>query len=409
MAYGIAFLRFRNWPDWLQVVAVWAATRVVAALGFAYMASIQGATPWQSTGHPEYFDFLDTWDAEWYRRIFQHGIGHDPGYPVEIPTNLDGSVRQNAWAFMPGFPLLVRLFSLLFGNALEWKYLAPAVSLVLSFVLALLMHRLFLVRVEHRVALWAVALFGLWCASPVLQTAYGESLGLVLLVLALLAVVREKYLAALPWLALLSITRPGEIAFVLVYVGIWLHRWLEERNGGRPFHALDRLKLASAAAASGIFGIAWPIFAWMVTGRADAYEKTELAWRTANPDAHLVVFEGWYRLGVGYVGDFWAPMFVIASVVLAVWLIFRPSMRAVAPELSLWTGSYLLYLIAVFNPQSSTWRILLMAFPLIGGFAYFSRDWSRFARVVLVVALIAAQLYWLSVCWLFASPDFTPP
>jgi len=397
----------RRW--WVQVSAIWALSRIVSTIGFAWMAYQQGPTPWQNTGHPAYFDFLDTWDAEWYRRIFQHGIGHDPGYPLQLPTYPDGSVRQNAWAFMPGFPLLVRLFTMLTGGAIEWKFLAPNLSLILSFVLALVLYKLFRLKLNHETSLWAVTLFGFWCASPVLQSAYAESLGLLLLAAGLYFLIQHRYLAALPWLVGLSVTRPGMISFALMLAGMWVLRWLKARRGTDTFPSSERWKLAILTGFGGLLGLAWPIIAWAFTHRPDAYTVTELAWRVVSPHAQLVLFEGWLRLGASIAGDFWAPMFVILCLLASAWILTRPSMRVLGSELQLWTGAYLLYLFLVFNPQSSTWRILMMAFPLIGGFAYFSRNWTRFAKVTLVLALIVVQFWWLYVCWLFASPDFTPP
>jgi hypothetical protein len=407
MADRLTQLRQPRW--WLQVLGIWALTRVVATVGFVWVASQQGPTPWSAAGHPSYFDFLDTWDAEWYRRIFQNGLGHDPGYPTHLPVNANGLVQQNSWAFMPGFPLLVRLLTVLTGSTIEWKFLAPTVSLVLSFVLAIVIYKVFRLKLDQATSLWGVTLFGLWCSSPVLQTSYAESLGLLLLASALYFLMQHRYLAAFPFLAALSITRPGMVSFALMLAAVWCVRFVQDRRSQVAFPQRERLALAALTASSAILGFAWPIFAWVCTGRADAYTKTELAWRSADPNAQLVLFEGWASLGSRWLGPLWAPLFVITCMAVAAWLLFTPSMRRLGYELRLWCASYLFYIFAVFYAQSSTWRILMMAFPLIGGFAFFSRNWTRFAKVVLILGLVAAQLYWLYVCWLFASPDFTPP
>jgi len=78
-------------------------------------------------------------------------------------------------------------------------------------------------------------------------------------------------------------------------------------------------------------------------------------------------------------------------------------------ELRLWTGAYLAYLLVVLNAQSSSFRILLPAFPLLAAFAVFSVRWPRWAKVLLVLAMIGSQLLWLWVCWIYRYPDFTPP
>lgn len=397
----------RHW--WLQVGLLWALTRLVSTLGFLWAASVQGPTPWNAVGHPPYFDFLDTWDDEWYRRIFQHGIGHDPGYPTHLPTDVNGAVQQNAWAFMPGFPLLIRLITILTGGLIPWSVLASSVSLLLSFALAIMVYQVFRIKLDHATSLWAVALFGFWCASPVLQTGYAESLGLLLLACGLYFLMQHRYVAAVPWLVGLSITRPGMVSFAAMLAGMWLVRWFKSRRGSEEFPSVERSKLAALTALSALLGVVWPIFAWIVTRRPDAYTATELAWRVVDPHAHLVLFEGWLHLGQRLWGDFWAPMFVILAMAIATWLLFTAPMRRLGNELRLWTAAYLFYIFAVFNPQSSTYRILMMAFPLVGGFAIWSSGWRRWQKVVWVLLMIAGQILWLKTCWVFAHPDFTPP
>ena len=171
------------------------------------VARLQGDNYWTKAG-PSYFDFLSFWDAEWYSRIFDHG------YPTELPTNTDGSAKQNEWAFLPAFPYLVRLINLATG--IEWKFLAPIVALLFSFTAAVLAFKLFERHVGNRTALWAVGIFGLWGASPTLQAGYAESMGIALIAATLLLVDRQRYLASLIPTAVLSITRPGALAIALM-------------------------------------------------------------------------------------------------------------------------------------------------------------------------------------------------
>ena len=399
----------RRW--WLQVLLAWAATRVVATGAFLWAASIQG-TPfywYPQTAHPGYFDFLNIWDVEWYHRIFSAGLGHEPGYPTTLPTYPDGSVKQNAWAFMPGFPMLVRAFTWLTGGAIEWKILAPTISLVLSFALAILLYRIFALKFEHSTALWAVTLFGFWCASPVLQAGYAETLGLVLLAGGLYFLMQHRYLAAAPWLVGLSITRPGMVSFAAMLAGMWLVRLVKARRGQGEFPTPERWGLGALTLASAALGLAWPVIAWLATGRPDAYTATELAWRVVTPHPKLVPFEGWLSLGASLWGEFWAPMFLLAAVGISTGLVFLPSVRRLGNELRLWVAAYLAYVFLVFNPQSSTFRILLPAFPLVAALAFKTRAWSNSSKWFLLIGLTITQLIWLAICWVYVNPDFTPP
>ncbi|WP_207552340.1 hypothetical protein, partial [Mycobacteroides abscessus] len=86
--------------------------------------------------------------------------------------------------------------------------------------------------------------------------------------------------------------------------------------------------------------------------------------------------------------------------------VFLPAARRIGLELRLWGVAYLVYLLAVFFPQSSTWRILLPIAPLLGIVAL---PRSRVYRVAVVVACIAAQWAWLYFCWWVDGYDWTPP
>jgi hypothetical protein len=65
-----------------------------------------------------------------------------------------------------------------------------------------------------------------------------------------------------------------------------------------------------------------------------------------------------------------------------------------------------LYLAAVFFPQSSTFRLLMPTFPLLGALAV---PRSRIFRILLVLASVAGQVLWLHWCWWVDGYDWTPP
>jgi hypothetical protein len=397
----------RAW--WLQVLLAWLLTRLVATGAFLWAASIQGPSYWSPAPHPSYFDFLNIWDVEWYHRIFSGGLGHAPGYPSVLPTYPDGSVKQNAWAFMPGFPMLVRLFTWITAGAVDWKFLAPTISLVLSFALALMMYKIFAIKVDHATSLWSVTLFGFWCASPVLQAGYAETMGLLLLAGGLYFLMQHRYLAALPWLVGLSITRPGMVSFAAMLAGMWVVRFVKHARGQDDFSLKERWGLGALTFASAGLGLAWPVVAWVATGRTDAYTASELAWRMVTPNPKLVPFEGWLTLGATLWGDFWAPMFLLVILGITAWVLYLPSVRKLGNELRLWVGAYLAYVFIFFNPQSSTFRILLPAFPLVAALALKTRGWGASSKWFVLVGLTVTQLIWLAICWVYVNPDYTPP
>jgi hypothetical protein len=96
---------------------------------------------------------------------------------------------------------------------------------------------------------------------------------------------------------------------------------------------------------------------------------------------------------------------VLLIVAFALSLFIAP-VRRLGVDLRLWVVSYGLYLLAVFFPQSSTFRLLMPMFPLLGAVA---RPKSVFYRVTMVVVFIAAQTGWLLLCWGVDGADWTPP
>ncbi len=406
MADGVVakstLLRWWDSANWyLRVVIIWAATRVFTTAVFLITGYYQGESYWNGP-RPGYFDFLNIWDVEWFWKIFTYGLGQLPGYPTDLPVSEDGYVEQNAWAFMPGWPLLVRAVH--YVVPLDWKYLAPLLATLLSFGFALLAYRIFESRVAPATALWGVAWLGMVPGSPVLQAGYAESLGLVLLASGLLLILRERYLLALIPLTGLAFTRPGMVAIALALGLLWLIKCWKARR-------LQHWGLAAASLLSALLGFAWLIVAWIATGRLDAYPATELAWRIReSPDEHVTLLKGlWQAATLWWGAGFGTLLLVVLLLTALLLLLFTDAVKQLGLELRLWIGSYLLYLVLVFYPQFSTFRILLPAFALMAAAAHATRRWPTWAHWLIVVGLAVAQVWWVQVGWVYASPDYTPP
>jgi hypothetical protein len=80
--------------------------------------------------------------------------------------------------------------------------------------------------------------------------------------------------------------------------------------------------------------------------------------------------------------------------------------KPLGTDLRFWMLSYALYLLAVFFPQSSTFRLLV---PLAPGLGALAIPEHRVYRVALVVAGILGQIGWLYIAWWVDGQDFTPP
>ena len=91
--------------------------------------------------------------------------------------------------------------------------------------------------------------------------------------------------------------------------------------------------------------------------------------------------------------QWWGPLVLAVLVIGAsAALLFSPQVRALGADLRLWSASYLLYLLAVFFPQSSTFRLLLPLSPLWGAVAV-SR--SRLWRIGVLAACLVGQWFWI--------------
>lgn len=393
-------VRWRLLPWWLRITVVYTLSRVVTTVLMTGFAQIQTANSF-TVQRPSYLSFASIWDGAWYRVIAASG------YPSTLPVDAAGHVTENAWAFMPAYPFTVRALMTVTGASFE--LVAVAVSLLAGWGAALVFRRLMGRFLDPARATFATVLFCFAPVSVMFQVAYAEAMGLLLLLVALLLLVQRRYWAMLPVVLLLGITRPTGLAFALlmslfVVVGVCRPAWLR-----MP----ERLTLRTAvppavvAVVSGLVGLAWPAIAWAATGVPRAYTDTELAWRSSYIGwGELVPFAPWVQ---GFGWWFHQPAGTILLVVVLVGfvaVVFQPAARRIGLELRLWGLAYLVYLLAVFFPQSSTWRILLPIAPLLGVVAL---PRSRVYRVSMVVLAVVLQWTWLYYCWWVDGYDWTPP
>ncbi|ADX73780.1 hypothetical protein Asphe3_26600 [Pseudarthrobacter phenanthrenivorans Sphe3] len=383
----------RAWPWWVQVTALYFAARLVSAFIFMAAALHQGPNPW-FPAKPDYWNFINIWDARWYGRIITSG------YPSVLPTDAAGNVQENAWAFYPLFPALAGGLSGVTG-------LPPAAALTLIAMLAgwgaaLLVYLLFRQKVPHGPALWGVAFFATFPVSAILQVPYAESLSLLLLAAALLLVVRRQYLWAIPVVVLLCLSRPVGVPFAAMLGLILLSRLRDRFAGrkavGRQQHGKgDLAGLTALTAVGGAMALAWPAAAWAATGDIQAYTKTETVWRGQD----LVPFKPWFDTGVelfGPVLGLLAPFVFVAAFGAA---LFLAPVRQLGAELRLWCACYMGYLVVFLHPQTSTFRMLLPLFPLALGAVLVSR--SRAYRWAVVVMFLLLQIVWIVWLWAWAQ------
>ncbi|WP_427130045.1 hypothetical protein [Pseudarthrobacter sp. S9] len=408
--------RLAQWPWWAQVVGLYLIARLVSACIFMAAALHQGVNPW-FPAKPDYWNFINIWDARWYGEALQHG------YPAILPTDAAGNVQENAWAFYPLFPVLGRVVSGLTGTGPAWSLTAIAMACGLG--AALVVYRIFRRKVTHRTALWGTVFFATFPVAPVLQVPYAESLNLLLLGAALLLVMQRRYLWAMPVVLTMCLSRPTGVPFAAMTGLLFLYRlWqrypAERPRGARQTHSdagpggagaglagaaapgapahsnLQLWSLAGLTAVSGIGALLWPAIAGAVTGDIEAYTKTETVWRGHD----LVPFKPWFDTGILLFGPtlgVLAPLVFVAAFTLL--MMSRP-VAALGTELRLWCSCYMGYLLVFLHPQTSTFRMLLPLFPLALSAALVSR--SRAYRGTLVIMFVLLQMVWIVWLWAWA-------
>jgi hypothetical protein len=390
-------VRYRLVPWSVRLTVVYVLARLLTGVLMMAYAHVQTQNSF-TLAHPGYLDYASIWDGAWYRVIALNG------YPSTLPIGTDGTVQENAWAFMPAYPFLIRAIMTVTGPG-SFEFVAVGLSVVFGWGAVLLARKLFARFLRPGTATFAAVLLAVSPVSAMFQTAYAEAMGLFLLALALWLLVERRYWLMIPVVVVLGFTRPAGLAFalgMLVYLGFRMLRRddVSVRSFLPPF---------VVAVVSGLVGLAWPAIAWGVTGVQKAYTDTELVWRAAFiGQKPLTPFLGWAQ-GV----DWWwgfgirsVAVLLVITVVGTIVVLAFPVGRRLGIEMRSWSIGYFVYLLAVFFPQTSTPRILLPMFPLL---AIVAMPRNVVYRVLLVVVSIVLQWVWLYWCWWINGSDWSPP
>lgn len=329
------------------------------------------------------------WDAQWYWYVAVHG------YPAVLPVTESGQVAENQWAFMPLYAYLSEAVGLPFG---AWAVGAVIVSLVAGYLASLVLFRMLTPKIGDSAAIWAVVFFAAGPLAALFQVGYAESLFLLWLFLSLWAVVQRRCGWLYLLVPLMGFTRPGVLAFALFLALHGIHRWVTRR--AEPLPLVHVVHIVAVGLWAVVVGFSWQMIAATVTGDAEAYLATELAWRrswgVAGED--FVPLEGFVR-GVAFWFAHWglgpgAGYIALALAVtgFAAILLFVPQVKALGVDLRLWAASYAVYLLLVFFPQSSMFRLLVPMSPLVGALAV---PRSAMWRVGVLCACLAGQWWWI--------------
>ncbi|KTR06674.1 hypothetical protein NS184_08750 [Curtobacterium luteum] len=373
---------------WSAPLLLWLASRAFSSLllGSMYMVATAAGWPFASYRRdPSFFTFSGSWDASFYRIIAEQG------YPTTIPVDDAGHVLPNAWAFLPVFPWLARTVMPVVGGSF-WVAGVLVASLAGAGACVVLYRLVRSVR-DDRAARWATALFAFGPTGFLLQVAYAESLFLLLLFGALLALVRRRYWVIAPLGIVAAFTKPGVLALAVALSVHLVVRWAQDPSA---FRWRERVAVVVTGLLVAAAGLAWPVIASAVTGRPDAYLDTELSWWVGFVGRqHFAPLTPWFTMAGTWLGPAGIAL-VVVVLAAAVWFWCRRDVRAVGTDVWSFTASYVLYLVAVFLPQQSLPRLLMPTAPLLGSDVFVGTRRRAVAWLVVGMCLqpVAVVLLW---------------
>ena len=372
----------------LRIAVIYVAARVVTT-GFFLLGSVLSPPDSRFGRGASLAEYAVAWDAQWYQRIATDG------YPTTLPITDAGEVAQNAWAFMPLQPWIATVLGAPFGS---WTAGGVVFSLVTGYLCCLVLRGILTDRIGETAATWAVVFFAFAPLAAMFQVAYAEAPFLLLLMLGIRCLQRRRYGWLYAIIPVIAFMRPGVLAFALLIGLFAVARWRARRT--EPLRRREPLHLVALGALAVALGFSWQFIAGAVTGVPDAYLQTELSWRRlwVGDEGGFVPLEGWIQGGAYWFEQWGIPpavgfaLLALAFVAVALALAFEPHVRRLGVEIRLWAASYLVYLLAVFLPQSSIFRLLFPLSPLRGAVA---QPRSRVWRAAVLIACLVGQWWWI--------------
>lgn len=334
---------------------------------------------------PGYLGVVTNWDGQWYRFIAEAGY---------LPASVDGSIAAGwAWAYPPGFPSTVAAAMRLTGTS--FPVAATIVSIAAGAIAMVVMYRYVEQQTGPLNAVAAVAATSCFVSSPLLQAAYSESMALLLLVVSLMLLSRQRTWWALLPTGLLAFTRlitPPLAVVAVVAMVVRVRR-------GAASTARDWLACAAFSLASILGVLLWPTVAGALGGGTGADRV-----QTMTAGFHLGWFSAFYSMD---------PLTVTVPLALAGVLCWAAYAKRDewGPTLTAWAVAYPLFLMVVTPPLAGVVRYMLLAFPL-GMLLSGRRSWPTSRRYALVVVgcgvLLVLQVVWIRQLLVYGETPLMP-
>jgi hypothetical protein len=388
--------------NWWLPLAIFALSRVIDGIFVALSSHLQVPVIHGDSIHvednmpadPGYLKMLTNWDGQWYLSIADHG------YPDYLPRDpAFGHVLQNSWAFFPLFPGLTRL--LMFLTAGNFALAATILSTICSGLAMVLLFRM--VRESGGVVLATLAVVSLSFspAAVVFQAAYSEGIALLLIMVCLWMLRRQRYGLLLAAALMLSLARPVVGALAIVVALHWLHR----RHTDATFTRRQQVWVAFVCATIAASFFLWIGVCGLVLGHADAYQLTQDAWAGWRWDQITMTWESWITGVTTLTGS---GLIAVSLIVYFIWLSRRRAAAGLGAELRMWAPVYAFYVMAATRVTPSVGRYLMLVaipwWPLPACANWTLRE--RRSQVLIGVVLVAGiclQYAWVRTCFVIDS------
>lgn len=376
VADSIAFERAATRADLQRVVCL--AVIVFSVIRVATLVAIAIAA------HAEHRDLLAVLtkaDGLWYLRIAKHGYGPTP------PIGPDGTYTHlTTLAFFPLYPALIRSVALL---GIPYGYAALGVAAACALAAAAFIAAWARTLIGGRGAIVLVTIWGLLPTSAVFNMAYSEGLFVAAAAATLLALQRNRFVAAAFACSVAGLTRPTGAGLVIaVFIALAVAAW---RRRAPITHILVAALVAPLGLLAALAHVA------VVTGRVDGWLWLEHEpWNSGFDGGASFVRIVAHLSGPGEGSIPW-PVLMSAVVVVAfvaayiVWL--RRPLRREPADVAYVTVAGLMAL----GERNYAWvkpRFLLVAFPVLVPIARWLARRKTATLVAVGIPVFATSLAW---------------
>jgi hypothetical protein len=365
--------RLRDWESVAAILAIFAVSRAaLVIIGAATL--IQRGDPFNSMR--DLVTLFNRWDSGWYVELAQ------TGYSMVEPVPQPGSTN---FAFFPVLPLLMA--AIRSATGLSAASAGVLVANLAFLAVLFLVHRYALeLGLSRRAALLSVVLLAVAPQSVVFSAVYSESLFMLFLAGAMLAMRTERFWTAGVSAALLSATRANGVLFVVFGLALRIcHDGL--RDALRFWHRPERY-MPLVLAPAGLFAFLW--YSFYATGDAFAFATTNrVGW-------HRSIDWPWFNLEMhglygGWLGRYWVAaslLFFGLSLLLLRYRFFPEFVFCFASFILFWSGATI---------PLALLRFAIVLFPIYIGMARALEGRPRLAA--LTVLLFAVWNGFLMTQW----------